>query len=122
MNRRLDISVFKGLSFKEILGGDEELTFYTTDGRVFAMYHAQDCCERVYLEDINGDIEDLLNTPILKAHESTSDDDPPENEWVDEVQQWTFYHLSTIKGSVVLRWFGSSNGYYSTDVSIREEK
>ncbi len=49
------------------------------------------------------------------AEESTEDD--PEN---SERGMWTFYKLASRKGYVDLRWYGSSNGYYSVDVGFVE--
>lgn len=61
-------------------------------------------------------MKDLIGTPVLDAYKSSGDDGPL-NEY-EESYTWTFYSISTIKGSVQLRWYGSSNGYYSEDVDI----
>jgi hypothetical protein len=93
------------------------IEFACSDGTVYVMFHREDCCEHVAVEDITGDIEDLIGLPILKAEEtSNSDGERPEDS--DESWTWTFYTLRTERGAVVLRWLGSSNGYYSERVSF----
>jgi hypothetical protein len=100
--------------------GDEEIVFVTTEGETFNLFHSQDCCESVVIESVTGDLADLIGTPILMADEATSGDTPVgyKNEYEPESQTWTFYKLRTIKGSVDIRWFGSSNGCYSESVSF----
>lgn len=95
----------------------EELWFYCTDGTRMKMYHERDCCESVSIEDIEGDMADLIGVPILVAEESTNRDEPNNRgAWADESFTRTFYKFATERGRVTLRWYGSSNGYYSESV------
>lgn len=97
--------------------GDEELRFYLTDTNYVRMYHEQDCCESVYIEDICGDLEDLVGAPLLEAEEVLGYTADPLGKY-DESYTWTFYKFATRKGAVAIRWYGSSNGYYSESVSV----
>lgn len=109
------LSDLLGKVIKDIyISGDKDVIFFTLeDGTEYKMYHEQDCCELVLLEDIIGDIEDLIGSPITMAEESTNSENPKKYEWgEDESFTWTFYKLATIKGYVTIRWYGTSNGYY----------
>ena len=109
---------FVGLTFESVTtDGREIINFKATDGREFYMVHFDDCCESVYIEDIAGDLEDLVGAEILEAYESVNSSDPPLSEY-DESYTWTFYRARTEKGTVVIRWYGTSNGYYSESVNF----
>lgn len=117
----------KGQTIKEIDGlevGSGRVTFSMPDGKEYLMYHSQDCCESVSIDDITGDTKDLIGSEILSAEEITSENKNPEGVPVPEYQDsftWTFYKLSTIKGSVTIRWYGESNGYYSESVFFHDK-
>lgn len=95
--------------------GNDELYFLTAEGDKFKMYHEQDCCESVWLEETIGDLEDLIGSPLLMAEEVI--ESPPESDNYESAT-WTFYKFATIKGYVTLRWVGESNGYYSETVDF----
>lgn len=99
--------------------GHDEIIFEVVNQGTFKMYHSQDCCENVTIDDINGDIQDLLFSPILLASERTSNDSFDRDK-EGESFTWTFYTLATIKGYVDIRWIGTSNGYYSEHVDFRK--
>lgn len=94
------------------------ISFLFSDGSAMKMYHSQSCCENVTIDDINGDLNDLIGEPILIAElRSNVNEGGPVDEY-DESYTWSFYTFRTRKGFVDIRWYGTSNGYYSEDVDI----
>lgn len=100
----------------------DELRFYTEDGECYRMWHEQDCCEHVYIEDICGDLDDLIGTPLLLAEEVSEYEGPLDEDERDDSYTWTFYKFATTKGYVTIRWYGSSNGYYSESVDFERRE
>jgi hypothetical protein len=116
-----DFSQLLGQTLVSAVHVDEEIIFKTDTGLIFKMYHRQDCCESVYIHDIVGDLDDLIGSPILTAECVEDGDTPPVDvEYKPESYSWTFYKLSTIKGSVTISWYGESNGYYSETADFDE--
>lgn len=121
----IGIATLLGKTIVKIDGAQPEsewIAFTTDDGKSYVMYHYQNCCETVGVEDIVGDVADLIGEPILEAEEATSDTDPLgfEERPYRLSFTWTFYKLGTRKGSVTIRWLGESNGYYSERVNFSE--
>lgn len=148
----MSFEILKGQTLLSIdKSENDKLVFITDDSTEYVMHHHSDCCESVSIEDICGDLDDLIGSPILLAEEVSSSEPTPEliasrrAEYEKEVEQakatggkmwyddfedfcngryesetWTFYKLATIKGSVTIRWYGSSNGYYSEGVDFHK--
>jgi hypothetical protein len=124
--RKMNLDILIGKVLSKVTNTDDvELVFTTMDGKQYKLFHYQDCCEHVYIESIVGELDDLVGEPILRAEEVVSRNEHPEgyvseNDWEDESFTWTFYKFATRKGYVDVRWYGSSNGYYSESVSFEE--
>lgn len=117
------------MEFKDLIGktltsveniDNEELVFTVSKSKKYKLYHDQDCCEDVRIEDVIGDLNDLVGSPIVMAEEATSEENPEDITKDNEHDSftWTFYKLATVKGYVTVRWYGESNGYYSESVDF----
>lgn len=88
--------------------------------RTFLMNHSQDCCESVVVESISGDPSKALGEVIIDATEHTNRDNPKPGS--DQSHTWTYYTIRTQSETIVIRWYGESNGYYSESVDFTEEE
>jgi uncharacterized protein (TIGR02996 family) len=94
----------------------DRIVLTDSTGPEYVIYHRQDCCENVDIESVDGNIEDLLWSPITVAEESAEsviEDGTGEEKTRYESATRTTHRIATAKGEVTVLWFGSSNGYYS---------
>ena len=122
----INVIVLNGLTLAKIENLGSTVEVETQDGRHFRFYHDQDCCESVEVHDVKGEPSDLIGTPILSVVEEIHPSeywpaDVPKPEY-SESTTWTVFTFTTAKGTVVMRWLGESNGYYSESVSFTEIK
>lgn len=116
-NQYVSVEEMINETFSSVTSDLESVTFENDKVR-YVLYHDQDCCESVVVEEIVGDLSDLEGWPILVAREESNADGPELNE---ESYTWTFYNFATFKGYVTIRFLGTSNGYYSESVCCRKE-
>lgn len=119
--RDADFGEIVGKTVVSIVERDTEtIEFAFTDGSRYLMYHDQDCCESVDVDEIIGsDLAAFVGETILLAETAESDDPPKENELgKDDSWTWTFYKLASMWCNATIRWYGTSNGYYSERVDF----
>lgn len=116
--KKVTFGSIKGKTLAKICIDKEKARIYFLfdDGSKYKMSMENDCCNAYWLDDICGELRDLIGSPLIEAEEVTNMEKPPVPVEAQEHYTWTFYKLGTIKGSVTLRWFGTSNGYYSESV------
>lgn len=108
----------------EIRESAGELWFITSKG-IFWMGHTTSCCESVDIDEVFGDPEELRGAYITEADEPSSEGEGIkvrdfEEGYTPESYTWTFYRLQTPKGDLVIRWLGTSNGYYGEAVDFEQ--
>lgn len=116
-----DFEEFNGLVFEDVkhssIYGD--VILFKTATRLFMMSNTEECaCTTI--EDICGNLDDLIGSPIIRCYSTTNHDNQINGGNRDDSFTWTFYHIYTVKGYVTIRWYGSSNGYYAEDATIDE--
>lgn len=106
-----------------ILPGDRKFEFEGKWGRL-VFYHAQDYCEFVRVEEVIGDINDLIGSTVIEAESISGGEEMNAvveglNRMLDESYTWTFYKFGTMKGFVTIRWLSESSEGYSHNVSVK---
>ena len=97
---RVNVSELRDQTFTSVRADEDTVTFENDSVR-YVLYHDQNCCECVMVEEIIGDLEDLERLPLLIAREDSNADGPELNE---ESYTWTFYNFATYKGYVTIRF------------------
>lgn len=100
------------------IGDSEEGVLFTCQsGKQFRMYHSQDCCEWVRIEDQSGDFHKLIGKKLIYVGETNY-------ERGGEVDYGTYtdteYTFKVDDHTVIVKWHGESNGYYSESVELVE--
>ena len=105
----------KDMVGKKVLGiyYDEDYFQIRTDDCVYAFYHEQDCCESVYLTQVDGISDKIIGSRIVIA-EVVTDEKDTEHSHIT----WSFYKIGTNKGMIDFRWQGESDGGYSEIVNL----
>ena len=72
---RIDLKTLIGKTLTKVENeNDEKIIFTVNNKEKYALLHLQNCCESVLVDDICGDLQDLVGNPILQAEENSSDD------------------------------------------------
>jgi hypothetical protein len=113
-----------GKTLTKVENKGDKILFVADSGERWLMHHLQDCCENVRVDDICGDLDNLIGVPVVEAFEKSNSENPPgiKAPKYQDSFTWTFYTIVTSKGAVTIRWYGESNGYYSESVDFDRQR
>lgn len=94
----------------------DQIRMETASGKVITLYHCQDCCESVRIEDTQGNWHDLIGKVIVEANKREGNFGKP---YAAESWMRTEFTFKVDDATVISRWIGESNGYYSESVDIK---
>ena len=120
-NSSANIADMVGKVFTSVTETGDTMVFENATER-YVFFHEQNCCESVGINDVVGDLSDLVGEPLLIADEVSGEAPVGFDDEYHESVTWTFYKFATRKGYVDVRWLGESNGYYSESVDLGYEK
>lgn len=105
------------LTYIDIDEKENQIKLTTASGREVMIYHEQNCCESVCIESTEGDWLSLVGKVIVGV---SHDEYERDNEWGHETR--TELKFIVDGSTVISRWIGESNGYYSEIVDFIEIK
>lgn len=113
----MPIGSLVGRVFRRVWADDYTVYMESGDGGPDAqLAHIQSCCEDVRIEEADGEWEWLAGFPIVAAE--ARETDRADTACGDRTETWTFYAISSVRGTCHIRFHGSSNGYYSERVDL----
>lgn len=93
----------------------EHLIIYLDDDSTLEFEHEQCDVEFVYLEDFSDDIDDIIDTEILKIIEYVFSDSESDS-------LVTYYKIETTNGEFNLKWVGHESGPDSCRIYVHNKK
>ena len=121
MSKIEQVSDLVGHTIKEIRRTSDELIFILESGEACRFYHGQDCSEDVSIDDVVGDLDDLIGSPLLLAEE-VAQGTSGRDRHVGRLRQ--HLHMDVLQvchqqGICDRAMVWQSNGYYSERVNLR---
>ena len=117
-NNRCSVDELVGKAVRGLAYSDKYFQILTDDC-VYIFYHEQDCCESVWLTQVDGVSDKIIGSRIViaEAVTKTGEDGVIDTDEYNSIT-WSFYKIGTNKGMIDFRWQGESNGYYSESVDL----